>query len=287
LELLVASYRRGEAAVWIRNTVHDAIAAFRRLQSEIGPGVELFHARFALGDRMERETAVLETFGKVDKRGRNRVLVATQVVEQALDLDFDSMLSDLAPIDLLIQRAGRLHRHDRGERPEPVLHILAPEPVADAMANWFAAMFPKGQYFYADHGQLWLTMRHMLDRGGLILASRSPREPIESVFAEDQAIPEGLRDISGRAAGVAMSRRGHAAMNALKLVNGYAYSSGLWQSDAIAPTRLGSPQRILRLARWDGHEIRPWWNKEVDEHASWRLWPQGNVDLSRGHFTSH
>jgi len=59
---------------------------------------------------------VLAAFGAQGDRPRRALLVATQVAEQSLDIDFDFMLSDLAPVDLLLQRAGRLHRHDR-ERP--------------------------------------------------------------------------------------------------------------------------------------------------------------------------
>lgn len=79
----------------------------------------LFHARFPFVWRKEIEDRVLNIFGK-DKnhpnlRNPNRplkaIVVATQVIEQSLDLDFDYMLTDLAPIDLLLQRAGRMHRH--------------------------------------------------------------------------------------------------------------------------------------------------------------------------------
>src|SRR5579883_100323 len=78
--------------------------------------VYLFHARFPSDERRAREELVLRLFGKdgYEKpcRPSAAILVATQVVEQSLDLDFDAMISDLAPIDLLVQRAGRLHRFD-------------------------------------------------------------------------------------------------------------------------------------------------------------------------------
>ena len=98
-----------------------------------GTLVFLFHARFPAEERALREAVTLALFGKHGLRPRRAILVATQVAEQSLDLDFDLLYTDLAPIDLLFQRMGRLHRHER-ERPEnhkePVLMVggLADEP---------------------------------------------------------------------------------------------------------------------------------------------------------------
>jgi CRISPR-associated endonuclease/helicase Cas3 len=93
----------------------------------------LLHARFPHGQRAQREDAVLERFGP-NRPAQPGVLVATQVAEQSLDLDADYMFSDLAPIDLLLQREGRLHRHKRA-RPDgfdrPELCVLCPEPSAE------------------------------------------------------------------------------------------------------------------------------------------------------------
>src|SRR5208337_4824461 len=77
----------------------------------------LFHARFPADLRQAREESVLETFGEKGKREGRKILIATQVAEQSLDLDFDCVVTDLAPIDLILQRAGRLWRHERNKRP--------------------------------------------------------------------------------------------------------------------------------------------------------------------------
>jgi len=106
--------------VVILNTVQRAQDLYRMLRDRIHHADELmlFHARFPADERGQRERMILERFGrdKPDSRPKRALLIATQVVEQSLDLDFDFMLSDLAPIDLLLQRSGRLHRHQR-QRP--------------------------------------------------------------------------------------------------------------------------------------------------------------------------
>ncbi len=132
----------GQCICWIRNTVDEALDTYQQLLHEgIVPDQDLllFHSRFAFTDRIAIKNKTLNWFGnnaRVSER-RGKALIATQVVEQSLDLDFDWMITDLAPIDLLIQRAGRLQRHIRDahgqrkstlpdDRQPPVLHILAP-----------------------------------------------------------------------------------------------------------------------------------------------------------------
>ncbi len=132
-----ARIEQGGCIAWIRNTVREAQAAAEALRAA-GIETDLLHARFARTDRNDKEEALLERFGKPapksKKRPDRRVVVATQVIEQSVDVDFDAMLSDLAPVDLLLQRAGRLHRHDRaGQRhghDAPVLGVLLPDAEA-------------------------------------------------------------------------------------------------------------------------------------------------------------
>lgn len=119
----------------ILNTVRQAQAVYSAL--DMPPGEKmLFHARFKAADRQRITERVLELFGKdTSKRPEKFVLVATQVVEQSLDVDFDHMLTEIAPVDLLLQRSGRLHRH-RKRRSDPTLHILTPELKTDAAPSF-------------------------------------------------------------------------------------------------------------------------------------------------------
>lgn len=128
---LAAKLEQGGCAAVICNTVDRSIEVFQHLRDNLkDTECLLFHARTLQMWRREREEEVLKKFGKRDPQEKDAdgnflnqdrppraVLVATQVVEQSLDLDFDLMVSEIAPIDLLLQRSGRLHRHVR-QRPE-------------------------------------------------------------------------------------------------------------------------------------------------------------------------
>ncbi|MBL7066003.1 MAG: CRISPR-associated helicase Cas3' [Anaerolineae bacterium] len=117
---LAAELRDGGCAAVICNTVRRAQEVYRAIRdTRIVPPEDLilFHARFPFAWREQIERKVLERFDKKDQRPHKAVVVATQVIEQSLDLDFDLMVTDLAPVDLILQRAGRLHRHQRETRP--------------------------------------------------------------------------------------------------------------------------------------------------------------------------
>ena len=113
-EKLTSALAKGGCACVIRNTVGLAQETYLGLKQALaGAGIELmlFHARFRFGRRQDIEAEVLKRFGKDGPRPHKAILVATQVVEQSLDLDFDLMATDVAPVDLVLQRSGRLHRH--------------------------------------------------------------------------------------------------------------------------------------------------------------------------------
>ncbi|MHC1787385.1 MAG: CRISPR-associated helicase Cas3' [Christensenellales bacterium] len=105
----------------ILNTVRRAQLAAQRLRIRFGEdAVRLFHSQFISSDRAAKEQELLSELGTPDQciaRPRLRIAVGTQVLEQSLDIDFDLLITDLCPMDLLLQRIGRLHRHPRN-RPE-------------------------------------------------------------------------------------------------------------------------------------------------------------------------
>ena len=113
----------GGCACVLRNTVRGAQETFRVLSDHLDVEVMLCHARFVAYDRARIEKRLREMLGPSStRRPQSLVVVSTQVIEQSLDVDFDVMVSDVAPVDILLQRMGRLHRHARGqaesERPE-------------------------------------------------------------------------------------------------------------------------------------------------------------------------
>lgn len=124
---LAERLKQGGCATVICNTVNRSIDVYKHLRDSLkDTECLLFHARTLRMWRREREEEVRRKFGKRDPQEKDAegrfinpdrphrgVLVATQIIEQSLDLDFDLMVSEIAPVDLLLQRSGRLHRHLR------------------------------------------------------------------------------------------------------------------------------------------------------------------------------
>ncbi len=266
----------GKSVCWIRNTVPDAREAWQHLNScdwIDSDMLHLFHSRYALGDRIAIEQQMLGYFGdkSTPQQRKGRVLVATQVVEQSLDLDFDLMISDLAPIDLLIQRAGRLQRHSRNQqgrrlghgevdqRGTPRLLVHAPQYTAQPQANWFKSAFPKAHYVYPHTLLLWRTMTILQQKGGWRMPEDA-RELLEFVYGEGGEIPVGLDQSSLEAEGENRAKKDNANFLQMKLASGYA-DSAQWDEEARIATRLGEESHTLYLARWENSQLTPWINE--------------------------
>ncbi|MBP9199810.1 MAG: CRISPR-associated helicase Cas3' [Gemmatimonadales bacterium] len=119
-----------------------------RIGKRLPDGTELvlFHARFPADQRQARDEYARLTFGANGAREGRKILIATQVAEQSLDLDFDLMVTDLAPIDLILQRGGRLWRHRRDGRPVPAPTLVVAgldgvEPPSFKAPLWWGAVY--------------------------------------------------------------------------------------------------------------------------------------------------
>lgn len=116
----------GGCAGIICDTVGRAQHAAQILSERYGDHVvKLIHSRFIGRDRMDREKRLRTMLGPAATRENGirpekLIVVGTQVLEQSLDIDFDLLVTDAAPADLIMQRIGRLHRHDRATRPNGV-----------------------------------------------------------------------------------------------------------------------------------------------------------------------
>jgi CRISPR-associated endonuclease/helicase Cas3 len=184
--------RQGQCVLWIRNTVDEAQQTFGRLKSanhEGGPTIALLHSRFPQFRREELES---DWMARLDKTGEHRpkngcVLVSTQVVEQSVDIDADLLISDLAPTDMLLQRMGRLHRHDRPNRPGtgPEIWIPTLNLPANGSAKALREALGKSAHVYAPYVLLrsWQLWR---DRQTITLPD-DIREILEATYAPPSA----------------------------------------------------------------------------------------------------
>lgn len=109
----------GGIAGIICNTVASAIKIYSSLPAEFQGDAFLTHSRFVAPDRMRNDETVLELAGTSSKRNSRRIIIGTQVLEQSLDIDFDILITHKASLESVVQRMGRLHRHDRKDHPRP------------------------------------------------------------------------------------------------------------------------------------------------------------------------
>lgn len=213
---------KGEKVCVLCNLVDDAQRTFDRLaalRDKDSADIRIFHARFSFIDRDRIEKEIMSAYGKGDRSGGGSVVVATQVVEQSLDLDFDILYTQLCPVDILFQRIGRLYRHVReGRNGIPVCIVLCPE----------GDYFGKHQYIYGQTGHnggnlkdnttpslLWrtrdLVARAEKNSDGHIVFPGVYREWMESVYGDAGVVHDEPRLITELHRRWEMSGEGRAA----------------------------------------------------------------------------
>ncbi|MDF7674195.1 CRISPR-associated helicase Cas3' [Acetobacteraceae bacterium ESL0709] len=292
-EVLLSAYRKGAACCWIRNMVDDVIQTARAL-GEQGEDVTVFHARFAMIDRLEVEKKIIARFGKKSKgTERTGLLIASQVIEQSLDLDFDVLCTDLAPMDLILQRAGRLRRHHRESRPvdKDELYVLSPKPVPEPDPSWVKSFLPGTAAVYRDPALLWRTAR-VLFRCGVVSLPGDMRSLIEEVADNTAlgAVPPALEYAANEKEGDDMAGARMGRQNTLRFDDGYKPDDLLWGTEQKTPTRLETgPSIILRLAFEKDGMVLPWavrkgkaFSSHQEKHEAWAF---SEVSVRRNRLT--
>ncbi len=189
-QTLVDLVRQGACVGWICNTVGRAQAAtecVRKLAAEL-PRL-LLHSRLLPSDRVDREKRLAKWLGPEGNgtaRPAGCVVIGTQVLEQSLDVDFDFMVTDVAPMDLLLQRAGRLWRHERRNRTpstaQPRLAVVCPE------GDWRTVSLDAVAPVYDN-----LLVRRTLAKLAVLDTLTLPTdiEPlVEAVYTDNPVVPE-------------------------------------------------------------------------------------------------
>jgi CRISPR-associated endonuclease/helicase Cas3 len=121
---------QGARVLVVRNTVPAAVAALKALEQltlaqggdwlfKVNGVSTVHHSRYSRQDRPLLDQAVEVQLGKTRQDRKGRVIIGTQTLEQSLDIDADLLITDLCPMDVLLQRLGRLHRHTRSETERP------------------------------------------------------------------------------------------------------------------------------------------------------------------------
>ncbi len=190
----VTAARDGVAVLVVRNTVDGAVAVAREVAAlaeelafAVGGVATVHHGRFAAEDRALLDAEVTRTFGKARAAG-GRVLVGTQTLEQSLDIDADFLITDLAPMDVLLQRVGRLHRHDRGDRgafaAARVVVLRPADRDLSALLEAKGARHGLGGYVYPNVTQLEATLA-LLEREACITIPQDNRRLVEQALHRD------------------------------------------------------------------------------------------------------
>ncbi len=257
---------RGAKVLVVRNTVRDAVATVRALRAIGGDAAYLFrcngvvtlhHGRFAAVDRERLDNAVETALGRKRAPG-GLILVGTQTLEQSLDIDADILFTDLCPADVLLQRLGRLHRHDEHARPEgfarPAAHVLTPK-AAQTPADFRGHGMGGESSPYPDLPPL-LATRRLLDRHPewrlpamnrfLVEAATHP-EALKALVAEmddPAAWKEELIKLTGREAAKATQ----AAQALLPWETALSDPDLVFQRDEPAATRLGARDLVVSFA---------------------------------------
>lgn len=266
--MAIDAAKLGAKVLVIRNTVADAIATLTAIEENISNRAWLFtvngvvtlhHSRFSRQDRPIMDKAIEAQLGKQRPFG-TLIVVGTQTLEQSLDIDADVLITDLCPMDVLLQRVGRLHRHIRpaSERPEafqaaqawvltPAEHDL--DPLIDKSQHGLG-IFHNGSGIYADLRVLEAT-RALLAKRPVVSIPTDNRSLVEAathpekLTAIQEQQGEAWKILGQKIEGDTGARQTIARLQALDV--NQLFGDFEFPHDVQIATRLGAQDRILHF----------------------------------------
>jgi CRISPR-associated endonuclease/helicase Cas3 len=271
--LALDAARRGARVLVVRNTVEAAVATWQAVRQAGGEqflltvhgGPALHHGRFAAEDRRLLDRAVEQALSPQLRNDGGVLVIGTQTLEQSLDIDADYLLTDLCPVDVLLQRIGRLYRRAALSRPSdfqiPSCTVLAPEKGLAALLkpdfeNGLGARKIKGVYegIYRDLSMIELTRRLIEEypvwelpaMNRMLVESATHPERIEALHHE---LGREWSDYSNQVIGAEMANQGLARMVLLPFKTPFADRDALFPSDEERiRTRLGGEGARVKFA---------------------------------------
>ncbi len=261
---------QGTRVLVVRNTVPAAVATLKALEQlalaqggnwlfRVNGVSTVHHSRYSRQDRPLLDKAVETQLGKQRQDFEGRVIIGTQTLEQSLDIDADLLISDLCPMDVLLQRLGRLHRHARPEeeRPEgfrqPRAWVLTPA------CNDLTPMLKRarnGLGRFHDGGGVYPDLRMIEATKRLIEAQPSRQIPADNRFLVEyathtdalQAIEKELGDdwqkLGQAIEGDTGARRGLGHLHTLPYDDAFGDVT-FPDGDQKIATRLGAADRLV------------------------------------------
>ena len=272
-ELALRAARQDAKVLIIRNTVSNAVATQEALEQaagndpallfSVGDKATLHHSRFAPDDRRLLDAKVEQRLGRIRNSG-GLVVVGTQTLEQSLDIDADLLITDLCPVDVLLQRIGRLHRHRRDDRPagheSPRCVVLTPDtgdlsPLLQGGSNR-TGLGPHG-YVYEDLRVLEATRRLIRDypewripeMNRLLVESGTHPNALDAIVAElGEAWKTHALNVEGKAIAEVQGARSNVVQRASSFYTDNNNGSGL-----LFPS--GAEERIRTRLGDEGIEV--------------------------------
>jgi CRISPR-associated endonuclease/helicase Cas3 len=240
VSLAIDTATKGACVVWVCDTVDSAQRLYRQIRNDNAARfpIGLLHAHFPFWRREKLEEEWMTRLGKESGTRCGSILVSTQIVEQSVDLDADLMITELAPTDMMLQRMGRLWRHDRGKRPvlKPQIVILEEAKSLQEFRKIEAKEIPKPLGDKALVYDPYVLLRSLEEWSKLkkVIVPKDVRKLIEGTYKERKIEPKGWQKLLEEMEGKKLALKGKALM-----------SSNIW--NPALPDEEGVQTRINEL----------------------------------------